>query len=176
MIVIDKDQVYSDKDLNIRRKNSDILFKKGFILNNDTVDDYEEVDQSSNVELILSIQHKLNELYEYDSSSNVNSFTLDDNTLWLDKSTRVGLMNSIQIEKQLGKSTTILWYGEISFVIPVDLAINLLQQLEMYALQCYNCTAIHAQNIKLCETVESVNAYDFTKNYPDKLILKTTVE
>ena len=39
----------------------------------------------------------------YDKSSDVNSFLLNGIQVWLDKDTRVGLMNSIKIEKDAGK-------------------------------------------------------------------------
>ena len=33
--------------------------------------------------------------------------------IWLDKSTRVGLMNSLTIEKNAGKETSTLWFGNL---------------------------------------------------------------
>lgn len=40
---------------------------------------------------------------EFDSSDEVNSFFLNGIKVWLDKDTRVGLMNSLTIEKNSGK-------------------------------------------------------------------------
>ena len=45
---------------------------------------------------------KLNELRLYDLSETVNQFSINDVFGWLNKSTRVGLMNSINIEKEAG--------------------------------------------------------------------------
>lgn len=59
----------------------------------------------------------------YDTSSSVNSFNLNGLPVWLDKDTRVGLMNSTQIEKAAGHETTTLWLGSVSLVINCDLAI-----------------------------------------------------
>lgn len=47
----------------------------------------------------------------YDSSENVNRFYLGGLPLWLDKATRVGLVNSITIEKNAKRSETCLWFG-----------------------------------------------------------------
>ncbi|MDY3876620.1 MAG: hypothetical protein SOZ60_04310, partial [Prevotella sp.] len=42
----------------------------------------------------------------YDSSSSVNSFLLNGMEVWLDKATRVGLMNSTSIAKNMGQEKT----------------------------------------------------------------------
>ncbi|OKZ27929.1 MAG: hypothetical protein BHV74_00100 [Bacteroides finegoldii] len=45
---------------------------------------------------------KIAELQAYDSSESVNSFSIGNVSGWLNKSTRVGLMNSISIERESG--------------------------------------------------------------------------
>jgi hypothetical protein len=67
--------------------------------------------------------------------------------VWLDKSTRVGLMNSLNIEKSSGKATSTLWFGNIKLTINTDAAIQMLSSLELYALSCYNKTAEHKVNV-----------------------------
>ena len=51
------------------------------------------------------------EIDRYDSSSAVNSFLLNGMEVWLDKATRVGLMNSTTIAKAMGKAKSTLWLG-----------------------------------------------------------------
>ena len=48
---------------------------------------------------------------KYDASSSVNSFLLNGMEVWLDKATRVGLMNSTTIAKSMGQQKTTLWLG-----------------------------------------------------------------
>lgn len=115
----------------------------------------------------------LAEIESYDKSDKVNSFTLDGDDVWLDKATRVGLMNSTQIEKSSGHDETVLWFGGKSYTIPCDLAIQMLSALEMYALECYNVTARHKAEIDSLQTIEEVENYDYKTGYPDKLDLKT---
>ena len=110
----------------------------------------------------------------YDTSSEVNSFNLNGLPVWLDKETRVGLMNSTQIEKAAGHETTTLWLGSVSLVINCDLAIQMLSALELYALECYNKTAEHKANVGKLTSIEEVEAYDYTTGYPDKLNLNTS--
>lgn len=119
------------------------------------------------------IEKKIQEITIYDTSVNVNSFKLNGMDVWLDKDTRVGLMNSTQIEKAAGHETTTLWLGTINLTINCDLAIGLLSQLELYALACYNKTAEHKANVLALETKEEVESYDYTTGYPEKLNLST---
>ena len=65
----------------------------------------------------------LKHIEAYDTSSAVNGFVLNGAVVWLDKATRVGLMNSTTIERDLGSETTELWLGEHNLIIKCDLAI-----------------------------------------------------
>lgn len=114
---------------------------------------------------------KIAEITAYDTSDKVNGFILNGQIVWLDKATRVGLMNSTTIERDLGQKTTELWLGEHNLIIKCDLAIQLLQQLEVYALKCFNVTATHKKEVNNLSTIEEINSYDITKGYPDKLVI-----
>lgn len=115
------------------------------------------------------INAKIEEITKYDISTNVNSFLYNGNTYWLDKDTRVGLMNSTKILKEAGETTTTLWLGNLHVTFPVDDFINMLSNLEMYALQCYNVTAQHKSAVAQLTTIEAVEAYDITVDYPEQL-------
>ena len=88
-------------------------------------------------------KEKLAAILDYDTSSDVNGFMLNGNKVWLDKTTRVGLMNSTTIAKSVGQKTTTLWLGSMKLVVDCDKASQLLSALEMYALECFNVTASH---------------------------------
>ena len=111
----------------------------------------------------------LAEIDKHDTSSAVNGFILNGQRVWLDKATRVGLMNSTTIAKAMGQPTTTLWLGDVKLVVECDKAIQLLSALEMYALECFNVTAVHKKAVAEMSTVESVIAYDYTAGYPEKL-------
>ena len=106
------------------------------------------------------------EIEKHDTSPAVNGFILNGERVWLDKSTRVGLMNSTQIAKAMGKKTTTLWFGGMQIEVNCDKAIGLLSALEMYALECFNVTAAHKKAVAEMNTVEEVLGYDYTKGYP----------
>ena len=111
----------------------------------------------------------LQDITAYDTSEAVNSFTLQGKQMWLPKETRVGLMNSLSIEKAAGKTETVLWFGNESYILPIDTAMQMLSALELYALDCYNVTAAHKADIEALTTVEEVVAYDYESDYPAKL-------
>lgn len=109
------------------------------------------------------------EIVKYDESSAVNGFELNGATVWLDKATRVGLMNSTTISKAAGLEKTTLWLGDDKIEVECDKAIQLLSALEMYALECFNVTAAHKKAVSELESIEEVMAYDYRKGYPEKL-------
>lgn len=111
----------------------------------------------------------LKEIDAYDVSEAVNSFILNDNPVWLDKSTRVGLVNSTTCQINAGMKETVLWLGTTPIKIECDKALQLLGALEIYALDCYNETAEHKKNVMGLETLEDIIAYDYTAGYPEKL-------
>lgn len=109
------------------------------------------------------------EITDYDTSSSVNGFVLNGLLVWLDKATRVGLMNSTTIAKAAGQETTTLWLGGLKLVVDCDKAIQLLSALEMYALECFNVTAAHKKAVSELTTIEEVEAYDYKTGYPKQL-------
>lgn len=111
----------------------------------------------------------LAEITSYDASSSVNSFLLNGMEVWLDKATRVGLMNSTAIAKNMGQEKTTLWLGSYQLEVDCDKAIQLLSALEMYALECFNVTAAHKKAVSELDNIEAVLTYDYKSGYPEKL-------
>ena len=114
-------------------------------------------------------KEKLAAILAYDTSSDVNGFMLNGNKVWLDKETRVGLMNSTQITRDMGNDTTTFWFGGYKLEVKCDMAIMLLSTLEMYALECFNVTAAHKKAVSELTTIEAVEAYDYKTGYPKQL-------
>lgn len=122
--------------------------------------------------LVAAQREVLSAIEAYDASDSVNAFMLNGQKVWLDKATRVGLMNSTTIAKAKGQATTTLWLGEAKLVIDCDKAIQLLSALEMYALECFNVTAAHKKAVTEMTTLEDVLGYDYTGGYPQKLTME----
>lgn len=114
-------------------------------------------------------QGKIDEILAYDSSSAVNEFSIGGQPVWLDKATRAGLMLRFQAENAAGLTTTSLWYEGMQFTLPLETAMQMLYGLELYASACYDNTQAHIAAVNAMETIDAVNAYDYTTGYPAKL-------
>lgn len=113
----------------------------------------------------------LESITAHDLSEEVNHFTLNGKTYWLDKATRVGLMNSTSIAKNLGEEKVCVWLGDTMLSLAPDTVIALLSQIEMYAQDVYNITAHHRAAVDAMTDATEVLAYDYTANYPKPLTL-----
>lgn len=115
---------------------------------------------------ILNVISKIN---EYDKSSQVNGVTINGMYTWFDKATRVGLRNSTNVLKKLGNETTSLWVNNKEITIKCDQLIDMLDKLEVYALNCFDITSKHKRNVYQLSTIEQIENYDYTSGYPEKL-------
>lgn len=114
----------------------------------------------------------IDKITKYDVSENVNLFYLQGNPMWLNDIKRTSLIKSTNIRKSQGAITTVLWDDDNNkYDIPVDMALNMLNTLEMYSLDCYNMTAQHKKNISEMDSIEDVLNYDYMAGYPKILHL-----
>ena len=163
-------------------KNGEINYRNKIIINNDVlgyvINPTEEmlfedgwVEYIEPEPTLKELKSKLlNEIRQYDKSLDVNSFFIGKIQTWIDRDTRVSLMNSTNILKEINQETTTLWLGNQSFTLPCDSVIQMLRSLEVYALQCYNVTAQHKANVQNLNTREEIETYDFKAGYPEKLV------
>ena len=122
--------------------------------------------------LALCKRVRIAEVERYDKSEQVNGFYLAGQHCWLDKATRVGLANSIAIEKAAGKTETTLYLNGVALTIGIEQAQQMLAALELYALDCYRKTEEHKATINALNTIEEVENYDCTQGYPEQLHLE----
>lgn len=117
-------------------------------------------------------EKKYTEIAVYDSSANVNGFTIQGRRLWLDRNTRAALMRRFEAEKASGVKETTLWYGDGKFDMPVDTAIQMLNAIEIYACKCFDVTAAHKAKVSGLTTIDEVIGYDYKTGYPEQLNFK----
>ena len=103
----------------------------------------------------------------YDQSENVKSFIYKGNKYWLDKQQR-SCIKTIA-ESNLEELDIVL--GDTTVTVPSKVVKNFIVQLEIYAHMCFVATAKHRQTIKSLENIEDILNYDYTKGYPNKVIL-----
>lgn len=116
------------------------------------------------------IQLLLDQQSLYDKSEEVNCFILGDNKYWLDKDTRVGLINSLNIQKDAGVQDTLLWLNGNPYRVSIDYALAFLRNLELYAVECYNVTQAHYAEIKALPTREALFDYNVSAGYPTPIV------
>jgi hypothetical protein len=63
---------------------------------------------------------KIQNIKDYDKSDSVNVFYVNGKSAWLDKATRVGLVNSLNMEKSAGKEKSVLYLNGDKIDIGVD--------------------------------------------------------
>jgi Lhr-like helicase len=105
----------------------------------------------------------------YDSSNAINGLFVNGKEMWFDKVTRTCINYSIQVEKNSGQETTVLFYEGEGYTLPIDLAIQMFSALELYAKACYNKTEEHKNNIKALDNIEDLLNYNIKSGYPEKL-------
>ena len=113
----------------------------------------------------------LSYIEKYDISSSINGFELNGMQTWLDKATRLGLMNSINVTQRAGDQKIELWLGNYKLELDCNKAIELLSKIEMYAMNCFNVTALHKKQVSEFSNIEDFLTYDYKSGYPDKLII-----
>lgn len=158
-------------DMQIFNPTEEMLLEEGWIEHVSTLDpEPTEKDLLEEAKL-----NKILELEDYDSSSEVNIcyITLGDFEMpyWADKTERSSLKTAVQNCISLGRELYRLDLRDkgVSMNISCEALLQMLAALEVYAVDCYNKTTDHIFAIKALETIEEVEAYDFTIGYPEKL-------
>ena len=119
--------------------------------------------------LINAKSDKKRAIQHYDASNEVNEFYIQGMPVWLDKATRAGLKLRFEAEIAMGKTETALWYNNMQFPLELNLAMQMLYAIEIYASECYDNTQLHLTNVDRIETLDAVLEYDYTVGYPEKL-------
>lgn len=114
-------------------------------------------------------QSVVKSIIDYDSSDNVNTFYVNGQAVWFDNRKRISLSNAISKEKEAGKETTILWIKGIPYTVVIRVAEQIIQDLELYAIACYNNTQINIALVQDMTLRSELKNFDITQGYPDKL-------
>lgn len=114
----------------------------------------------------------LSAISTYDASDSVNTLVVNGQRGWLDKATRVGLMNGVGVAKACGLERMSLWIDGREYVMDVERLEELLVKVEVYAMGCYNVTAGHRRAVDGLKTLEAVLGYDFKAGYPEKVSME----
>lgn len=131
---------------------------------------------SAEVLLERAKKRKLLDLYAYDESSEVNDCIIvyqgQELHYWANKTERDSLKGAIRDHITLDRTDYRLDLREIgiSLLIPCQLLLDMLAQLEIYAAECYNKTTDHIFAINAFSNIDELKEYKFNTGYPNKLI------
>lgn len=139
---------------------------------------YEEVEVQEPVlskaeQLNIAKLHKQIAIEDYNESENVNSFTLDGESLWLDAATRQQLRTSINAYIALGRNSVTKWFEGKHYTYTCERWIQMLDTLEVYASEALNVTEAHKALVSAMTDIEEVNAFDITAGYPEKVVFES---
>ena len=112
---------------------------------------------------------KIAEIDEHDKSWAVNSFGFGDTIMWLDRDTRVSLSRSLDICEKKGDENYNLCVDGVGVVtLPIITIKEMLNEIEVYAIKCYEVTFNHKRAVEALKTCEEVAKYDYKANYPER--------
>lgn len=114
---------------------------------------------------------KIAEIAAYSDSDAVNSLTFHGIKTWLTRTVRDGYNTSITAAKNLGEANVTFMVGDNEKQLPVEQARRVLDLVQRYADACFIVTERHKIAVRTLQTVEEVEAYDYTTGYPEKLAL-----
>lgn len=126
----------------------------------------------------IARQYMQQAINDYDNSEAVNKFEFNVEAsgitipYWLPVAKRAQIRESVSAWKAARKGNYKLDVREYDMTLEIPCAelLAMLQELEVYAVKCYNQTSEHLKAIDDMEmTVEDILNYDFTTGYPEKL-------
>lgn len=112
---------------------------------------------------------KIAEIDEYDKSFAVNSFEFGDIIMWLDRDTRVSLSRSLDVCEKKGDENYNLCVEGVGVVtLPIITIKEMLNEIEVYAVKCYEVTFNHKRAVYALKSCDEVVKYDYKANYPER--------
>lgn len=149
---IDGKRVYNPTD--------EMLVRAGYVC----VEDVEE-------ELQRAKEVKIAEIAAYSDSDAVNSLTFNGIKTWLTPDVRANYLVSLDAAELLGETDITFVVEGVQASLPIKQVRLLLAKIQRYADACYIVTEGHKRAVRALQTVDEVEAYDYTKGYPEKLKL-----
>lgn len=124
---------------------------------------------TANRKLARAKREVLKKIEDYDTSPAVNGFCLNGERVWLDFELRDRVYQGNERLQRIGRTDTTLWLGKQCYNLSIEQAQNIISHIEAYAKDCYNVTAAHKKAVSELTSIEEVEKYDITADYPAQL-------
>ena len=141
----------------------EIVYREHYVENDTTIT------ISWTEDLEATKQYVIGKIDEHDKSRVVNSFGFGDTIMWIDRDTRVSLSRSLDICEKKGDENYNLCVEGVGVVtLPIITIKEMLNEIEVYAIKCYEVTFNHKRAVEALKTCEEVAKYDYKANYPER--------
>lgn len=129
------------------------------------------LDTTSNTKTLESVKNQMySKIDSYDNSDAVNQFTVNDElTGWFTPTERANYKTSVDAAKLLNVDLLQFYMEDVLLDVNTTDAETMLAQIQLYADRCFIVTKQHKAAVEALTSIEDVEAYDYTKGYPDKL-------
>lgn len=115
---------------------------------------------------------KIDEIEEYNNSTNVNSFMVNGYETWIPVELRAVFKTSLDSYIALGQPTmTKIWEG-VEYTTSPENWLQMYYRVEFYANECQNVTDRHKIAVNAMDNIEDVEAFDVTLDYPEKQVFE----
>ena len=156
--IIVKNQIMIERDgMCYYCPRHDMLLEEGWVVYEPTIT------------LDEAIATKISEIITYDKSSDVNEFFVGGMSMWLSREERIVIKDRFEREIEKGITQTKLRYQGLVLELDPVTGVYMVNALSSYADACFDVTEDHKLNVSNLDSIESVNTYDYTIGYPDKL-------
>ena len=141
----------------------EIVYREHYVENDTTIT------ISWTEDLEATRQYVLGKIEVFDTSDEVNSFGFGDTIMWIDRDTRVSLSRSLDIcEKKGDESYNLCVEGVGVVTLPIITIKEMLNEIEVYAIKCYEVTFNHKRAVYALKSCDEVVKYDYKANYPER--------
>lgn len=131
---------------------------------------YTEPEPTNAQKLAAAKAEKIAQIEYYDASDNVEQFTINGTPMWLGHELRQQIRTSTEAYQALGAENMTKVFNGAEFTFPIAVWIQMLNSLEVYAAEALNTTERHKAAIEAMTSIEDIENYDYTLNYPEKLV------
>jgi len=131
-----------------------------------TIRGSEDADDPTEEELLEKAKaEKIAEIERYNSSTNVNAFTVGGVPMWLDFDQRSRLRNSIDAAEADGRQELTKKYRGMTFTYTIPVWRQMFTVVENYAGDCQNVSEAHKASVQAMTTLAEVETFDVTVDY-----------
>jgi len=115
-------------------------------------------------------EEMLEKIDKYDSSNNVNGFTINNELEgWFTAEERSNYKSSIDAATILGIETLSFFVGDNLLEVSPTQAKVMLARIQIYADECFIVTKQHKLAVEALSTIEEVDNYPYSEGYPSKI-------